>query len=328
MIETRLTRLTGVRHPIVCGTMHLTTGPALVAAVAEAGALGLLSTTGYRTVEQLREAVRQVKGLTDRPFGANINLFPGTKPVDIDGFIDVLLDEGVRVIETSGRSPAEFAARIKDGGAVFMHKVARVRDGVKVAGLGADAITIVGYESGGHPGEEDVSLLVQIQALAHAVDVPVIPAGGIADGRGLVAMLALGADGVCMGTRFLATKESPLHGEVKRWIVEAHETDTMLVERTLKNSMRVAKTEVTLRAQELERNGASAEELLALVDGASMQKAMLEGCLATTGAVTLGQTVGLIHDIPTVREVVDRTIAEAEAAAEELRTVVKTDPPA
>ena len=303
--------------------MHLATGPEMVAAVANAGGLGILYTTGYETSGELRDGLRKVKSLTDRPFGANINLFPGTRPTDVDRFIETLHAEGVRVIETSGRSPKNHVARIKDAGSIFMHKVARVRDGVTAARLGADAIEIVGYESGGHPGEDDISLMIQTQLLVREVEVPVVPAGGVVDGHGLLVMLALGAEGVCMGTRFMAAKECLIHDNVKDWILKALAGDTVIVERSLGNSMRVARTSEALRLLDLEKDGASLEELLSIAGGAQGRKALMAGELATTGLVCVGETAGLINDVPTVRELIERTIEEAEALLGRLCSLVR-----
>jgi nitronate monooxygenase len=325
MIETRLTKLLGVRHPIVCGTMHLVTGPEMVAAVANAGALGVLYTSGHQTSAELRDDLRRVKALTDEPFAANVNLFPTTRPASIEEFIEIMHAEGVAVIETSGRNPREYAGRIKNGGAVFMHKVARVRDGVKAAGLGADVVEIVGYESGGHPGEEDITLLIQTQSLVRAVDVPVVPAGGVVDGRGLLAMLALGAEGVCMGTRFMATKESPVHENVKQWLLHAGEADTVLVERSLGNSMRVAKTTEALQVLRMEQEGADIDRLLTVIDGSLAREALIGGRLATAGVVSVGQSAALIGEIPSVQELIDRIIAEAEAAYRKLGTALRQE---
>jgi nitronate monooxygenase len=297
----------------------------MVAAVANAGALGILYTTGYQTTKQLRDGLREVKSLTDQAFAVNINLFPTTRPVDIEAFIDEIHDEGVRIVETSGRNPKDYVSRIKEGGTVFIHKVARVRDGVKAAGLGADAVEIVGFESGGHPGEEDVSLMIQTQLLVRAIDVPVIPAGGVVDGRGLAAMLALGAEGVCMGTRFLATKECPVHENLKHWILEALPSDTVIVQRSLDNSMRVAKTAAALEVLELEARHAEPAELLAVLGGSLTAEMLCEGRLATAGLVCAGQTAGLITDIPSVQELVERTVAEAEACCAHLHSLSRKE---
>jgi NADH:quinone reductase (non-electrogenic) len=328
MIETRLTRLLGIAHPIVCGAMHLATSPELVAAVAEAGALGLLNTTGYRTCDELQDGVRRTKSLTGRPFGVNINLFPGDRPATVEEFIGVLHAERVPVIETSGRSPKDYVELIKAEGAVFMHKVARVRDGVAAARMGADVVTMVGYESGGHPGEDDVSLLVQVQALLSAVDVPVVAADGVVGGRGLAAMLALGAEGVCMGTRFLATKECPVHENVKRWIVDALPTDTVIVERSLRNSMRVARTATALEVVRMDATPDVLAGLRGELEGDQMREAMFDGRIAETGLVCSGQSAGLVADVPSVRELVERTVAEAETCMARLGSLVRGAPEA
>ena len=325
MIETRLTKFLRIRHPIVCGTMHLVTGPEMVAAVANAGALGILYTSGYQTGAELQEGLRRVKTLTDQPFAANINLFPSTGPASIEEFIDTMHAEEVSVIETSGRNPADYVSRIKDGGAIFLHKVARVRDGVKAAGLGADAVEIVGYESGGHPGEEDISVIIQTRALVQAIDVPVVVAGGVADGRGLAAMLALGAEGVCMGTRFMATRECPVHENVKRWILDATPADTVIVERSLNNSMRVARSAAAREVLEMEARHADLSDLLAALDGSLTREALFEGRLGAKGLVCAGQSAGLVTDITSVHELVERTVAEAEACCARLLAMSRKD---
>jgi len=316
-LKTRVTDILGSKYPLVMGTMGYQSTPQLVAAACNAGAFACLTSIMSKTSQALRDEIRKTKSLTDKPFGVNINLFPMVSPLPHEEYIEVALEEGVKVIETSGRSPENLVERIKKGNAKLMHKCARLRDARTAERVGADIVEIVGFECGGHPSKENVTSLVLIPQVVDAVKVPVIAGGGIADARGFVAALALGAEGVIMGTRFLATKECQIHPNFKERLVNAQSTETMFVMRTLTDPMRVLRTQLMLKVQELEDKGASIEEIIPLVAGQRSMKAMEAGNVDES-LLACGQIVGLVHDIPTVKELVERTMEEATALYERL----------
>ena len=316
-LKTRVTDILGSKYPLVMGTMGYQSTPQLVAAACNAGAFACLTSIMSKTSHALRDEIRKTKSLTDKPFGVNINLFPMVSPLPHEEYIEVALEEGVKVIETSGRSPENLVDRIKKGNARLMHKCARLRDARTAERVGADIVEIVGFECGGHPSKENVTSLVLIPQVVDAVKVPVIAGGGIADARGFVAALALGAEGVIMGTRFLATKECQIHPNFKERLVSAQSTETMFVMRTLTDPMRVLRTQLMLKVQELEDKGASIEEIVPLVAGQRSMKA-LEAGNVDESLLACGQIVGLVHDIPTVKELVERTMEEATALYERL----------
>jgi NAD(P)H-dependent flavin oxidoreductase YrpB (nitropropane dioxygenase family) len=316
-LKTRVTDILGSKYPLVMGTMGYQSTPQLVAAACNAGAFACLTSIMSKTSQALRDEIRKTKSLTDKPFGVNINLFPMVSPLPHEEYIEVALEEGVKVIETSGRSPENLVERIKKGNARLMHKCARLRDARTAERVGADIVEIVGFECGGHPSKENVTSLVLIPQVVDAVKVPVIAGGGIADARGFVAALALGAEGVIMGTRFLATKECQIHPNFKERLVSAQSTETMFVMRTLTDPMRVLRTQLMLKVQELEDKGASIEEIIPLVAGQRSMKAMEAGNVDES-LLACGQIVGLVHDIPTVKELVERTMEEATALYERL----------
>ena len=316
-LKTRVTDILGSKYPLVMGTMGYQSTPQLVAAACNAGAFACLTSIMSKTSQALRDEIRKTKSLTDKPFGVNINLFPMVSPLPHEEYIEVALEEGVKVIETSGRSPENLVERIKKGNARLMHKCARLRDARTAERVGADIVEIVGFECGGHPSKENVTSLVLIPQVVDAVKIPVIAGGGIADARGFVAALALGAEGVIMGTRFLATKECQIHPNFKERLVNAQSTETMFVMRTLTDPMRVLRTQLMLKVQELEDKGASIEEIIPLVAGQRSMKAMEAGNVDES-LLACGQIVGLVHDIPTVKELVERTMEEATALYERL----------
>jgi len=321
MFKTRVTEMLGVEYPLIMGTMQPFCRAELVAAAANAGALGIIASTTFDTREALREEIRKTRRLTDKPFGVNINLFPMLKPVSIEEYIDTAIEEGVRLIETSGRSPAPYAERIKDGGAVFMHKCARVRDARTAERVGADIVEVVGFECGGHPSMEEVATLILLPQTVDAVKIPVVGGGGFGDGRGFIACLALGAEGVLMGTRFMLTKECPLHDNFKQAFVEATETATVMAQRSIGDPFRVLRNETAAKVLEMEQKGATLDDLIPLISGAERQDAIAEGDVQR-GMMACGQVVGLIHDVPTVKEVVDGIINEAREIMDRLSHLV------
>jgi len=318
MFKTRITEMLGIQYPIICGGMIFITRAELVAAVSNAGGFGIISSAHLETPMALRDEIRKTKSLTDRPFGVNISMFPSVRPIPNREFVEVIVEEGVKAVETSGeQSPAEYVPRLKEGKVIVIHKAATVRHCLKGQEVGADILTIVGMENGGATGMEDVSTLVLVPILVDAAKVPVIAGGGIGDGRGLIAALALGAEGIVMGTRFMATKECPIHPKYKEWLLKATERDTVLVMRSIRNTHRVLKSKVAEELQKLEARGASLEEMLPIIGGDASKRVALEGDLDAGNALA-GEAVGLIHDIPTVKELIDRIVGEAQVVVQQL----------
>jgi NAD(P)H-dependent flavin oxidoreductase YrpB (nitropropane dioxygenase family) len=311
MFETRITELFGIRYPITQGGMMWISRAELVSAVSNAGGLGILTAFTFPTCAELAAEINRTRELTDRPFGVNITLLPTLRPVDIDGYINTVIDSGVKIVETAGRSPEPFMERLKAAGIKVIHKCTAVRFARTAERIGCDAVSIDGFECAGHPGEEDVTSLVLIPLTADAVKIPVIASGGFGDGRGLVAALAMGAEAVNMGTRFMATKEAPGHAKVKELLMTTSERDTVLVLRSFRNTMRALRNPTSEKVVELEKQGADIHQLESLISGRVGLK-LLEAGDSDNGLLSVGQVVGLVHDIPTVKELVDRTIKEAE----------------
>ena len=320
-INTRVNQILGTEYPLIVGTMLGWSNAELVAAAANAGAFASIASSMYSTSQALREEIRKTKKLTDKPFGVNINLFPAIRPQNPEEYVDTVIEEGVGVIETAGRSPEELVDRIKKGNVKLMHKVARLRDARKAESLGVDIVEIVGFECGGHPSREGIGGLVLIPQVVDAVQIPVVAGGGLADARGFVAALALGAEGVLMGTRFLASRECQLHDNLKSRLVEAPSTESTLALGTLGDPMRVLRTELILKVQELEERGATLEELLPVVSGEKSLNAISAGDVDNS-LLACGQVVGLIHDIPTVKEAVDSIINGALEIEERLGSIL------
>jgi nitronate monooxygenase len=314
VFKTRITEDFGIEHPIIQGGMMWVSQPELVAAVSEAGGFGVLTALTFETAEGLADAIARTRALTDRPFGVNLTFLPTLIPKDYGSLIDVIVDEGIGIVETAGRNPEPYMERIKAGGAKVVHKCTSVRFAKKAEAIGCDYVSIDGCECAGHPGEEDITSLVLIPATVDAINIPVIASGGFADARGLVAALALGAEAMNMGTRFVATQEAPAHEKVKQWYVDASETDTMYVMRSLRNTERVLRNEIAEKVVELEGQGAGIAELAPLVSGQNGLRVLKDGD-TNVGLMTAGQSVGLVHDVPTVRELIDTIIAEAKQIA-------------
>ncbi len=312
MFETRITELLGIKYPIIQGGMAWLSRAELVAAVSNAGGLGIMTSANLATKEELREEIRRTKSLTDKPFGVNINLAPAVRPVNTEEYIEVVIEEGIGIVETSGYSPEPYMKQLKEGKVKVLHKApGAVRYAEWVENLGCDAVSIIGYECGGHPGPDDTGSMVLIRATVEALKIPVVAGGGIADAQGLVAALALGADGILMGTRFMATKECPAHPKFKEWLINAKETDTFITQRSIRTPARNLRNEPALKVLEMEQRGATLEELLTITAGGNTQRVYLEGEL-DAGLADCGQVVGIIHDCPTVREVIDGIIQGAE----------------
>jgi NADH:quinone reductase (non-electrogenic) len=317
MLETRLTKLFNIKYPIQCGTMHGITLAELVAAVANAGGLCCISAAWFETRENFFDEIKKTRDLTDQPFGVNVGLFPAMRDLDPAERIGWVIDAGVKILETAGRSPEAHRDQIKAGGLIHIHKCARLRDAVKVDKMGVDVVSIVGTECGGHPSMEDVTSLVLIPLAAESITAPLIAGGGFCDGKTLVAALAMGAECVNMGTRFMSTLECPIHPQAKQTIVDTRETDTMLVMKAYLNPSRVLKTPWSEKILEMEHKGATIEELAPYISGAVGQKGWQQGNL-DQGMMGMGQVAGRIHDILPVSEMVNRIVDEAKIALDRL----------
>lgn len=322
MFKTRITELLGIQYPIVCGGMQYVSDAELVAAVSEAGGLGILAVGNFEEKDALRNEIRKIRKLTKKPFGVNATFLPMMRFIDREGLMDVALEEGATVFETSGRITEDHARRIKNGGAKHIHKVARVRDAISGERLGADAIAIVGFECGGAPPMDDITTLIQVPLAVNAVKVPVLAGGGIGDARGFVAALALGAEGVVMGTRFMLTKESRVHPKAKEVMIKATQSDTIPVMRTLGTMERVYKNAVAEKVVEMERRGATLEELSEFIMGKDVREAFETGN-TDKGVLPCGEVIGLINDVPSVKEVIDGIISGARDIVERLNRIAK-----
>jgi NADH:quinone reductase (non-electrogenic) len=323
-ISTRFTEAFGVEHPITLGGMQAVGRAELIAAAADAGCLAFLSALTQPTPDDLRREIERTRALTDRPFGVNLTILPSITPPPYDEYRRAIIDEGITVVETAGSNPREHVEDLKSHGIKVLHKCTAVRHAVKAQGLGVDGISIDGFECAGHPGEDDIPGLILIPAAADQLTVPIVASGGIADARGLVAALALGAHGINMGTRFMATRESFIHPAVKQRIVDHTERDTALLFRTMHNTARVAKNAITAEVLEIERAGGAFEDVRHLVAGARGRQVYDTGD-TDAGIWWAGMTQGLIHDIPTVGDLVARIMEEAGATIDALAGLRGTD---
>ena len=307
----------GTTYPIVQGgLMWISTAP-LTSAVANAGGMGFMTALSFPDVDALRTEIRKCRQMTDKPFGINLTFLPTLRPPDYPAYIDVCIEEGIRFIETAGRNPEPYMDQIKSADIKVIHKCTSVRHAVKAEKIGCDAVSIDGFEAAGHPGEDDVTSLILVPLTRDAIRIPIIASGGFADGRGLVAALGLGADGMNMGTRFLATQEAPVHDNVKQALIKATERDTRLIMRTLRNTERVLQNTAVDKVLEIERLGDTKIEDIAPYVSGLIGKDMLEDGNMEKGVLSAGECMGLIHDIPTCRELMDRIMAQAEAVIKE-----------
>ena len=313
MLKTRLTEMFGVETPIVMGGMTGVGYGELVAAVANAGALGFIVAHLFPTAEGLHAEIKKTRELTDKPFGVNLTLLPSLNPIPYDEYRAAIIESGIKIVETAGRSPIDHLPDFKAAGVKVIHKCTSVRHSVTAARLGVDVISIDGFECAGHPGEDDIGLIVLLPATVDAVNIPVIASGGMADGRSLVAALALGADGVNMGTRFMATKECKIHEHVKEGIVQNTERDTLLINRTLRNTSRVAKNAISEEVVKIQQDiTKTIEDVRELVAGVRGRANVLQGGDLDGGIWTVGQSQALIHDVPTCKELVRNIMKQAE----------------
>ncbi|MTD45929.1 nitronate monooxygenase [Conexibacter sp. W3-3-2] len=316
MFKTRFTETFGIEHPIVQGGMQWVGRAELVAAVANAGALGHITALTQPTPEDLVKEIERCRELTDKPFGVNLTILPAIKPPPYMEYAQAIVDSGVKYVETAGNNPVEFLEIFKPAGIKTIHKATTVRHAIKAQQIGVDAVSIDGFDCAGHPGEDDVTNLILIPRAADALDIPLIASGGISDARGMVAALALGADAINMGTRFMCTAESPIHEKVKDHLIQADERMTDHIFRSFRNTARVAKNSVSQEVIKIEKEGGDFEAVRELVSGAR-GKTVYESGDVEAGIWSAGLSQALIDDAPTCQELVERMITEAEAIINE-----------
>ncbi len=313
-MKTRITELFGIEHPIIQGGMHFVGFAEMAAAVSNAGGLGIITGLTQRTPADLANEIAKCRDMTDKPFGVNLTFLPVVNTPDYPGYVRAIIEGGVKAVETAGNNPQMVLPYLKDAGIKVIHKCTSVRHSLKAQSIGCDAVSVDGFECGGHPGEDDVPNFILLPRAAEELEIPFVASGGMADGRSLVAALALGAEGMNMGTRFIATKEAPVHEKVKQALVAASELDTRLVMRPLRNTERVMTNAAVERLLEKERTlgpNLKFEDIIEEVAGV-YPRIMLEGDM-DAGAWSCGMVAGLIHDIPTCKELIDRIMAQAEA---------------
>jgi nitronate monooxygenase len=317
-MKTRITEMFNIRHPIIQGGMHYVGYAELASAVSNAGALGIITALTQPTPEDLAKEIARCHEMTDQPFGVNLTFLPAFTAPPYPEYIDAIIAGGVGIVETAGRNPQEHLPRLKEAGVKVIHKCTSVRHALKAQSIGCDAVSVDGFECGGHPGEDDIPNMILLPRAAEELSVPFVSSGGMANGRSLVASLALGADGMNMGTRFIATQEAPVHENVKRTLVAATELDTRLIMRPIRNTERVLNNGAVEQILRIEREKLEAGEPLQISDirhlvaGSENRKVLQEGQM-DAGAWSCGMVAGLIHDIPTCKELVDAIMAEAEA---------------
>ncbi len=312
-MKTRITEMLGIEHPIVQGGMHFVGFAELAAAVSNAGGLGIITGLTQKTPELLAKEIARCREMTDKPFGVNLTFLPTFSKPPYPEYIQAIIEGGVKAVETAGRNPEAYMAQMKAAGIKVIHKCTSVRHSLKAEAIGCDAVSVDGFECGGHPGEDDVPNFILLPRAAEELKIPFIASGGMADGRSLVGALALGAEGINMGTRFIATKEAPVHENVKKAIVAASELDTRLIMRKLRNTERVLNNSGVARLLEIERAKGDDLKIEDIVDQVAgiYPKVMLEGDMEA-GAWSCGMVAGLIHDIPSCKELVDRIMSEAD----------------
>jgi NAD(P)H-dependent flavin oxidoreductase YrpB (nitropropane dioxygenase family) len=309
-MRTRVTEKLGIRYPIIQGGMQWVGTAELASAVSNAGGLGILTALTQPDPEALRQEIARCRTMTYQPFGVNLTILPTVKPPPYAEYMQVIIDSGVKIIETAGNNPKDFAAKLKAAGLTIVHKCTSVRHALSAERNGVDMISIDGFECAGHPGEDDTPGLILIPAAARALKIPVIASGGIGSGAGMAAALALGAEGINMGTRFLCTREAPVHDEIKQALVRASERDTNLIFRTMHNTARVLKNKISDEVVAIERRGgAKFEDVRPLVIGARGRAALQSGEV-NDGIVSAGMVVGLIDDVPTCAELIERIVRD------------------
>ena len=312
-MKTRITELLGIEHPIVQGGMHFVGFAEMAAAVSNAGGLGIITGLTQGTPENLKAEIAKCRAMTDKPFGVNLTFLPAVTPPDYPGFVKVIIESGIKVVETAGNNPAKWLPMLKEAGIVVIHKCTSVRHALKAEAIGCDAVSVDGFECGGHPGEDDVPNFILLPRAGEELKVPFLASGGMADGRSLVAALAMGADGMNMGTRFIATKEAPVHQNVKDALVAASELDTRLIMRPLRNTERVLVNAGVERLLEKEKElGDKVTFADIAAEVAGVYPRILRDGDMDAGGWSCGMVAGLIHDVPSVQELIERTMAAAE----------------
>ena len=311
-MKTKITELFGIEHPIIQGGMHHVGFAELAAAVSNAGGLGTITGLTQGTPEKLANEIDKCKSLTDKPFAVNLTFLPSLTPPDYPGLVDVIVEKDVPIVETAGRNPAEYLPKLKDAGIKIIHKCTSVRHSLKAQSIGCDAVSVDGFECGGHPGEDDIPNFILLPRAADELEIPFVASGGMADGRSLIAAMALGAEGMNMGTRFIATEDAPVHQNVKEAIVNASELDTRLIMRSLTNTERVLNNSAVERLMEKEKALGENLTFADIVDEVAgvYPKIMHEGTMEA-GAWSCGMVAGLVNDIPTVEELINRIMSEA-----------------
>lgn len=311
-MKTRITEMLGIRHPIVQGGMQWVGRAELAAAVSNAGGLGILTALTQPSPQALAEEIRRCREMTDQPFGVNLTILPTIKPVPYEEYLDVVIQSGVKIVETAGRNPEPYLPALKEAGISVVHKCTSIRHALKAEKIGCDIVSVDGFECAGHPGEDDVTNLILLPLAARRLKIPFLASGGFGDGRGLAAALAMGADGINMGTRFMATREAPVHEQVKQQMVDASELDTALIFRTLRNTSRVFRNSVAQQVLEIEDREGETEfaDLAPLVKGEKGRELYETGDMER-GVWSAGMVVGLIDDIPTCDELIGRIVDEA-----------------
>ncbi|MDP1930840.1 MAG: nitronate monooxygenase family protein [Gammaproteobacteria bacterium] len=312
-MKTRVTQMLGIEHPIVQGGMQWVGRAELTSAVSNAGALGILTALTQSSPEALAQEIARCRTMTDKPFGVNLTILPTIKPVPYGEYVDAIVSSGIRIVETAGRNPEPWMPLFKGAGITVIHKCTSIRHALKAQALGCDMVSVDGFECAGHPGEDDVTNLILLPLAAKRLSIPFLASGGFADGRGLAAALAMGADGINMGTRFLVTKEAPIHERVKQRMVDASELDTALIFRTLRNTARVFRNSVAeqVLAIEAQPGETQFENIAPMVKGVRGRE-LFETGDTENGVWSAGMVIGLIDDIPTCRELVERIVEEAE----------------
>ena len=317
-MKTRITELFGIEHPIIQGGMHYVGFAELAAAVSNAGGLGIITGLTQKTPDDLAREIKRCHEMTDKPFGVNLTFLPTVSAPDYPGYISAIIDGGIKIVETAGRNPQDHLPRLREAGVKIIHKCTSVRHSLKAESIGCDAVSVDGFECGGHPGEDDIPNMILLPRAAEELKIPFVASGGMADARSLVASLAMGADGMNMGTRFMVTKEAPIHENVKKAILEASELDTRLVMRPLRNTERVLKNGATDRLLEKEDRLGKDLKIDDIMDEVAgvYPKIMLDGEM-DAGVWSCGMVAGLIHDIPTCQELIATIMTEAESLVRE-----------
>ncbi|UCD68356.1 MAG: nitronate monooxygenase [Betaproteobacteria bacterium] len=313
-MKTRITEMFGIEHPIIQGGMHYVGFAELAAAVSNAGGLGTITGLTQKSASDLANEIARCRDMTDKPFAVNLTFLPSVSTPDYPGYVKAIIDGGVTIVETAGRNPQQVLPALKDSGIKVIHKCTSIRHSLKAQSIGCDAVSVDGFECGGHPGEDDIPNFILLPRAADELEIPFVASGGMADGRSLVGALAMGADGMNMGTRFMATKEAPIHENVKQALVAATELDTRLVMRPLRNTERVLNNAATERLLDKEKRLGSDikfDDIMEEVAGV-YPKVMIDGEM-DVGVWSCGMVTGLIHDVPTCKELIDRIMAEANS---------------